>query len=568
MSTPSFENIDRWFFEYVEGNLSPQQLEQFKEFLSMNPELEMELEAWDSSKLDADIPVYVAPQLLEKSLNYSYFVIAAFAVFVISGALFLFSDPVASRYVSAQMDLVNISEEDDMTTLVSNINNIQSASHVQHGVMALSTENSVLKETDRRVAADVNGLSELTSSSLAIFSKKQTSQSTAESIRSNTSLPINTYESSFKFGQMFAGHFASPEFPTVRKSLEQRKDVLQLTSVEKVSFQHGSPVASNSGLSRKVKSTFRKIQRMMDQPIALRNSKDAHILVPNMTGFQPNFGMTGTMIQNRFQATSRNQWVGREGHQLMNTLSWDGYVPSVRGGLGVDMIYNDYQAGGLKTMQVGLTYSPKFSVNKNVSIEPALRFKMGNMALDENSAIIGGLAEFQRGTVRSMFEDQSGPIGSNLWYRDVGAGLLVNTKWFYVGANVDNMARHYNNIYSSELNQDYRESIHFSAITGTEYKALNRDLMLSTYLFYQKFNHLNELWLGANIRWKMLTAGGAVSNNLDVAGSLGLQFDKFAIHYNVDRVSSALTENRMLSHQVSIRALIKPSSQAMRFLNL
>ena len=49
MSNPSFSNIDRWFFELVEGNLTPEQEAQLKAFLLLHPELEIDLDAWEDS---------------------------------------------------------------------------------------------------------------------------------------------------------------------------------------------------------------------------------------------------------------------------------------------------------------------------------------------------------------------------------------------------------------------------------------------------------------------------------------------------------------------------------------
>jgi hypothetical protein len=219
-------------------------------------------------------------------------------------------------------------------------------------------------------------------------------------------------------------------------------------------------------------------------------------------------------------------------------------------------------------MQMGLVYSPKFSINKNVSFEPAVRFKMGSMDLDAQSAVVGSFAELNRGNLIPVFVGDNQPTGSRLWYRDVGVGALINTKWFYAGVNLDNIGRHYNNFYSSDISGDFRAATHFSAIAGTEYKALNRELVLSTYIYYQKLNELNELWLGANVRWKMVLMGAAVSTNFDYAGSLGLQFDRFSMHYNVDMLRSSLADKQMVSHQVSVRMLLKPNRYAMQILKL
>ena len=53
MSNPSFENIDKWLFEYMEGNLTPTQVAQLEKFMLNNPEFEQDMDAWQLAKADA-----------------------------------------------------------------------------------------------------------------------------------------------------------------------------------------------------------------------------------------------------------------------------------------------------------------------------------------------------------------------------------------------------------------------------------------------------------------------------------------------------------------------------------
>jgi type IX secretion system PorP/SprF family membrane protein len=570
MSNPSFENIDRWFFEYFEGNLSPQQVEQFLQFLRVHPELELEMETWKSAYVKDDAPVYADVASLERPVTWIPYLVSSLAVLTVIVALVVWS-PFGrqSLYATNYVDLLPTMDWDEFSLDEHRSQQIpQAASNV------VSTE-SMPDDSEIRDAEEhkVLSLAQLPAATerrhVPYTSQEQLSTFKANQPTAITSLDLSSagYLNNSTVGRGLMAH--APMFPQVRESIENRDDfVNDYTVVFAGDVAGGQTLKKSNTLSRKAKMVLRKVQRMLDQPIALRNTKDPYLLVPNMTGYMANFGMTGTMIQSRFQATSRNQWVGRGQQQLMNTLAWDGYVHAVRGGLGVDFTYNDYAAGSLSNMQMGLVYSPKFSINKNVSFEPAVRFKMGSMDLDAQSAVVGSFAELNRGNLIPVFVGDNQPTGSRLWYRDAGVGALINTKWFYAGVNLDNIGRHYNNFYSSDISGDFRAATHFSAIAGTEYKALNRELVLSTYIYYQKLNELNELWLGANVRWKMVLMGAAVSTNFDYAGSLGLQFDRFSMHYNVDMLRSSLADKQMVSHQVSVRMLLKPNRYAMQILKL
>jgi len=327
---------------------------------------------------------------------------------------------------------------------------------------------------------------------------------------------------------------------------------------------------SYSGKSMSLKKRFtnlgRQIKKMADQPVALRNSKDPHFHAPLMTGFNANFGMVGTLMRNRFQATTRNQWVGQENQQLMNIVSWDNYIYPLRGGLGVDVSYSTYGNGGLENYNAAVTYSPKLSITNNVSLEPALRFKTGMINLDNQSSIIGRDIEFIRQSIKGVFTDGESPIGSQLWYRDIGVGMLLNTKWFYAGINLDNVNRHYSNFHSSDLNADHRAAHHLTSIIGTEYTPIGRDITYSAYALHQQFGELNEVWIGGNVQWNWLQAGAGFSNNRDFGASLGITFDQFTLMYNIDYIESRLLDTQLLSHQITMRILMRPNRFAAKFL--
>jgi len=178
---------------------------------------------------------------------------------------------------------------------------------------------------------------------------------------------------------------------------------------------------------------------------------------------------------------------------------------------------------------------------------------MGNKMLDENKIDGTGLAEFERGNVHEFYPIGTLPTGKSLWYRDMGAGVMVNTKWFYTGLQVDNLFRHYDNVYSGDGANERRSANHIIATIGTDYESKRENIGLSPYVVYQKNEALSEFWFGLNTRFNWLTAGGAISDNLDLVASLGLKFNCFAVNYNIDLTSSAMSQKHLLSHQLSMR---------------
>lgn len=568
MSSLSFENIDRWLFEYAEGNLSPEQVGQLEHFISMHPELQLDLDAWKSAKITPEAETTLNIAAFQKSYNVWPLITTVFLAFLGVGAfLYLYDFTTDTKYAQKSIDAELIFDEDDFVFAGKTSSSMVESSQESFQVsteLAVSNNEATLTKINLTTASFNAPVQSVQFSVSSV--KKAQPLSFANSTNPSSAFMGSDWKIDFQ-SDLAAWLFEAPELDRVKSALANRSDesndfALQLNSSASTASK------MKSSLSKKAKSMFRKVQRMMDQPVALRNFKDPHYAIPNLSSYQANFGMAGTMIQHRFQATSRNQWVGRDNQQLMNRIAWDGYIRPLRGGVGIDLNYNDYQNGSVRDMSFGVTYSPKFSISRNVSFEPAVRFKMGMTDVNLSSGIIGSTIEMNRRNSIAMFENGQTPLGSQLWYRDMGVGALVNTKWFYAGLNLDNVGRHYNNFYSSDLTQNHTADLDFSAVFGTEYKSLNKDITLSTYAYYQKFGEVNEVWGGANFRWRNIQVGGAASNKLDLGATAGIVFDRFTVHYILDYLTSVVLDQRMLSHQVTMRMLLKPSRLTMKFLNM
>lgn len=321
-------------------------------------------------------------------------------------------------------------------------------------------------------------------------------------------------------------------------------------------------------MKMKMSRFTRSVQRMMDNPVALKNYRDPYYHVPGMLPTDVNFSAAGTMLSTRVQTLTRLQWYGQDNELFQNQLAIDGYVYGLRGGVGLQVNHGWYKRGGINVANVALTYSPKFSISKTVSLEPSLRFKMGNKSLTNSKMQGVSAVELERGNAQSYYPGETSPIGQELWYKDLGAGLMVNTEWFFAGVQMDNLFKHKDNIYQQDFSSPRRAGYHFVATFGTDWVSRDENLGLSPYVVYQNKENLSEAWLGANFRWHWFTVGASVSSKIEPAASIGMKFKHFALMYNADYTKSDMTGKPGLSQQVSIRFVSKPSRFGRRLLNL
>lgn len=548
MNNPSFENIDQWFFEYTEGNLTPLQEDRFVDFIASNPGLEDELKIWESTRLSKPSISKIAPDDFLKPIPLFFRPISL----ILTSLIILFFAWIGFLYYPENITYSQ-STIDTVIIPVGNNSNIIPAFVIDKTTSTPITNKRIT--TEKYFSNHSN-------------TKRESSnwEPTTHLITSNQNKKQNNTKPTQieGFSNAAANHFEKHTNIFLKKT-DRRENISNLpirdaeyiaTIVPKLAHTSLKKINVRPPKNNKIGKTFRKIERIMNRPVALRSTNRPHYVVPGITAFKAIPALAGEGVANRLLLTSRYQWANQTNAQLINTISWDGYIKGLHGALGVDINYDAYNLNKISNYTIGVTYSPKFKLGDNFSLSPAVRFKMGVMNLNHPESLLGSSIEIHRNNTVTLFTNNQTPNGKKLWYKDVGLSLSFNSKWFYLGLNLDNLGRHYNNYYSNDLSKDYRSDVHYSAILGAEYRPINYNYKIEGYLFYQNYGALNELWVGTNFQYRWFQVGAGLNTNLDFGGTLGLIFNKFEIHYNLDYTKSQLLQNKFLSHQISLRVLL------------
>lgn len=333
-------------------------------------------------------------------------------------------------------------------------------------------------------------------------------------------------------------------------------------------FKSTKAEASKKTMAAHWRTFARKVERMTDNPIALYNSKEQFYHLPNTTVLDANFAAVGDKIGSRVLTNSRVQWPGEQNQQIQNSASYDVYLRSLRGGVGVKVDHAYYANGKVQVGQLAMMYSPKFGLSKNFVLEPAVRFKVGQHYLNRSKIQEGDLIELNRGVVRTFEISSQQSATNNLWYKDLGVGALLNSKWFYTGIQLDNLGQHYNNIYSINPVSDERANQVFTWTAGTDYVSKSKLISFSPYLIYRYTEKISELWGGSLFRYKKFTCGAGYSDRGDMAGSIGWRTKQWLMMYTADFTTSALLNRQVLSHQLMLRLTINNDPSGQRMLKL
>lgn len=610
MSKPSFSNIDLWLFELAEGNLSPQQIEQLELFLLNHPELDVERDVWEMAKVDKQEVVYPHTADLQKKRRpvgaFAFF--GVFAILLSTGLYMTFdtntidftaedislqdaqvkaemmrqlkslqensvenevNESTVKPFASQQAEYVATSSNPGNTFTSNNTSISQLTSNGGQPSTTVAVLNpSIQNERNSRSAQASEGINSIAANAMMEMSLGENGQVAETHVFNENGEESVTNPTDISYadevigerGNSVDGEAEADRIvrPTDVKDFEKRVWRDRKT----ISFNNAMATSGDhrTSFKERMKKFSRSLERMMNSPIALKNSRDPHYHVPGMTANDISFSSAGTLISTRVQTLSRLQWPNQANEQLRNQISVDGYAYGMRGGWGMQLNHNYYKDGGIQSAQAAFTYSPKISVSNWFSVEPSVRVKIGHKQLKYEQMGDDQSVEVDRGNAYDFYANGTSPIGRNLWYKDLGVGMLVNTKWFFAGVQADNLFKHKDNIYDANWSDPRRAENHLVATIGTDWVSRNKKTSFSPYAVYQKNDQLSELWAGANFSYTWFNIGVAASNNLEPAASIGMKFDNFSLHYNADYSKSVMLGEKALSHQLTIRFLAKHSN--------
>lgn len=578
MKIPTRDNIDRWLFDYTEGNLSPAQEELLENYLLNNPDLEVDLDAWNESHYSAEPLVFEEKEKLFKKRRIApiYWSVAAVVVLFMSFIFTQQNKSVTSTQTSSVQTLTNTNQTNTINNLGKKSTSI-SESEIENSGRVINTPNSFANE-NVNFSLNQNGLigSQIDytndeSFEISNASNQGNSSEISSSNPNQLSANFNTSnQEEYQQKQINLSNSSLSNLPTnyLTYKKSQSLDAYQLRGEE----IHTSMKSEDENLAvngRHTPKILNKIERALSRDIALTNIPDHSYAIPEKSDVDVNFSNIGATSKTRFYSVSRARWAGNNLQQKFSQqLSFDFYARGIRSGFGMQANYDYYGNGVIQNWNTALIYSPKISLSRSITLEPAMRFKMGNQLLDRTKIQNNSPVEFETGVANQFNYDTSIAIGHKLWYRDLDAGLTINTSLFYIGFQASNLLHHYNNIYSNTNFSNARAFSTINLIAGTQYISRNEKLVFSPYV-YADFNpYRKNYFAGFSLKAYSLMIGGSYGSNNQWTGLVGLSRDHFSLLAQSTYAPSASLGNNALTHQLTIRFNSSESRKARRYITL
>ena len=547
MTTPNYDNIDRWLFDYVEGNLSSEQESSLENYILNHPELEVDLDMWRMSNIkmsDAFVNDINIPQKTERSNSYR--LVNVFGVFLIL---------LIGRQVHFD-EIIDPSNKDET----------QVSQNAQNKSIELIKENTILSSNIIVNSENQNAYSSINPSLNSIFNISDLNEP-----NSSLSSIENAFSKPSSIGDPFDLKQLMIEKLNIDLDLQLRSkntnefiaDKLELREKE---IESQSNVSKSLGIKEKAKRIINKIDRLLTQTVALSNYRDHHYLIPQISSIDANLSAIGSVSQSRFQSISRIRWMNSNQRKLSQQITFDTYARPIRCGLGAQVNYDYFSDGSIKDWNGALIVSPKIALSRNLFLEPVAKLKIGNKLLDRDKTENNSLAIFNTDSPQTFSYDTTQNIGRKLWYRDLDLGLTINTNIFYLGIQASNLLNHSENIYQNTQNTNYRTPTVYSLFAGTQYVSRNEKLSFHPYFYMRSVNKNKQYFGGFSLDLDKFYLGAAADFNDQYSASVGLSFDRFALILQSTNSYIPELNQHLYTHQLTIRINSEISKKTRRYI--
>ena len=567
MNIPNRENIDRWLFDWTEGNLSPSQEMQLEEFLIKNPDLSIDADAWDAATVSSIPFEYDNQASLKKRKK------RVFAYWQFYALILLIATAGTSLYFSFKTESQQIAAKTS-NAITSPISKIATRSTINNNTQDLITANSPISNSGRQnfyetpsyQASLIKYTENINTNVLPLSSEK-------EKVSFDNNTITNTIEMAIQ-----------PIIPIENIELTDKLDASAVSAVsiepsieaDEIIQSEGENENEDKKLSRKKinlptlkLNSSSKLSKWVKKDLTNTNQKDRVYALSEKSNLDLNNSFVGNISQLKFQSMSTVRWIDIADQQkISQQISFDGYLREAKAGLGIISNYSNFSNGLIQDWNLNLIYAPKLAINRYLTIEPSMKYTFGKKVLNSSKVINNSTVEVETNQLETFSIDPNQAIGKNLWYRDLGAGLIINAGPIYFGGQVNNLLKHQDNLYSNDYTSIRRADRELTLVGGTDFNSKNGNFTFSPYIFHTIFGSQSSTYLGASIHLKSFLIGGSYQTNGSSSGMIGLHKDRFSLLCQTSYASSSYTQSKSFIHQLTIRINSNISKKTRRYLYL
>ena len=277
--------------------------------------------------------------------------------------------------------------------------------------------------------------------------------------------------------------------------------------------------------------------------------QDANFSQYHNSRLNTNPAFTGTDTTLVIAINGRLQWPNLGSPYQAINFSADKYIRAIRGGLGINYLYDYQMQGAYIKQRVELNYAAHFELFKHkLSLVPAFQICYFRNMIDFSKLTYGDMIDERRGFVYTTNEVTGSSRRSGI---DFSAGLLLYTDRYFGGVAIHHLTQPDEGVIgSSKL--PLKITIH----TGANLVLKNdssKKLILSPTLLYMQQQDFHMLLPGITAKYKFISLGISYRNEDAFITTLAFQNRFLRVGYSYDYTISKLeNKNTGGSHEIGL----------------
>jgi hypothetical protein len=544
LNTPNHDTIDYWLFDWVEGNLSSEQEEQLQLFLLLNPEYEADAEAWKSSKINFPVTEELQESLAAISRtkgttsDRKNHLLWWFGKVAIPSMIFLFWTPFTNirkqDKLASSKNPSSISSKKQPSTLLSS----------RLGSSQLDGAQLILNKPNTKV---IN-----TSNEPAFLSLSQ---------------PL-TEEFGTRTQKQALLELSKLNIP--RSTLRISPSIFELPLAEnRALFSDNEVKKERSKKSRDWSlNKSNALSKFLKKDQVAATQKDRIYVAQEVSHLDINEGFSGNSSQTKVQSTTFIRGLMSGQSKISQQISMDGYSRNAKSGFGLVANYSDFNHSTIREWNVRMIYAPKIALSRYITLEPSVSFSFGQKHLNAEKAVNQGTFTYNSMLLQKFNYDVNLPVGKSLYYRDVNAGVLLNLGPIYLGAQIENLLQHQDNIHTNDFSEIERAKHHATFVAGTDFSAQKGQIRFSPQVIHEFTNENNRTQMGGSFQFKNLVVGGNYGLDKSYTALFGFHGENTSILYQATKSNNLATQQNYYLHQVTLRISSKVSRKSRRYISL
>jgi hypothetical protein len=556
LNSPTHENIDQWLFDRIEGNLSIEQEQELSLFLLLNPSYDIDLDAWEKSKVNFP---EIDPVLVEsmgfgvnqvekerKKRPVGLWIFASSATLIILGLFITFKDGHSNSTKSANQKV---------HTKQSLFSSATKANRLELG----SNQNTSTAYPATYMTENIVALGETTNSVNSTRSNNLINNNTFSTPEIAHALhPTSVLKSSYT--ELIELHLEKPSI----LNQELQSDIIEATQSDDVNEKN--KIAFHLPSFKLSRSSA--LSKYLRKDVLSATQADRVLFVQEKSHLDIADAFSGNRSQTRIQSTTMARWLGDVNQKLTQQISVDGYSRNLKSGFGLVANYVDFGKGAISDWNVRLIFSPKLAFGKYISIEPSVSYLVGQKSINSSKITNHSLFEFSSNQLQQFNYNSTNAIGNQLYYRDLNAGVNVNAGPVYVGISTQNILKHQDNVHTNNFDTIDRAAQTSTLYIGTDFSARKGTVMFSPMLSHTIGLTSDLTQIGGTLQLNGLVIGANYGSNTSYGALLGYQSKNFSIIAQSLKTKPLTSIQPQYVHQLTLRINTNISRKTRRYLYL